>query len=111
MFEYYSVSTNADPFISIHIEHCKQIGHDNIMSIVDDWGLGDDEKNPMNLEQLPLSRLSKLGFMFGGAGDGRLPIHVSITKSDTWWLYRFSFSSSSHFRLNHRAQESICDTG
>ncbi|TCD63142.1 hypothetical protein EIP91_005901 [Steccherinum ochraceum] len=45
------------------------IGHDNPMSIIDDWG--PDVPDPMNLKSLPPSHLSNLSFLFGGVGDAR----------------------------------------
>ncbi|TCD63140.1 hypothetical protein EIP91_005899 [Steccherinum ochraceum] len=47
------------------------IGHDDPMSIVDDWGPGPDEKDSMNLNKLSTEQLSRLAFLFGGVGDGR----------------------------------------
>lgn len=45
-----------------------QISHDNIFSILD--GYGSHSRNPLDLNKLPLERLSSLSFLFGGVGDG-----------------------------------------
>ncbi|THH22545.1 hypothetical protein EUX98_g8145, partial [Antrodiella citrinella] len=45
------------------------VGQDEPMSIIDDWG--PDDKDPLKIDTLPLSRLSHLAFLFGGVGDAR----------------------------------------
>jgi len=45
------------------------IGHDDPLSVVDDWG--PEDSDPLSLSTMPLSRLSRLGFLFGGVGDAR----------------------------------------
>ncbi|KAI0315921.1 hypothetical protein OF83DRAFT_1129611 [Amylostereum chailletii] len=45
------------------------MGHDPILSIVDDYG--PDEPWPMPLDQVPLDLLPNLSFLFGGVGDAR----------------------------------------
>ena len=42
------------------------------MSIVDDWGPGEDDQDPLHLDQLSMARLSQLSFLFGGVGDGKV---------------------------------------
>ncbi|PBK68015.1 hypothetical protein ARMSODRAFT_1005025 [Armillaria solidipes] len=54
-----------------------KIGHDVPMSLIDRWGTQQDE-NPLVLNQLSLSKISKLAFFFGGCGDGDL--HKSFTQ-------------------------------
>lgn len=39
------------------------------MSLIHGWGPNDSY--PMNIEKLPLERLSRLSFLFGGVGDGK----------------------------------------
>lgn len=60
-----------------------QIGHDEPMSIVDDWGPGlGENKEPLKLDKLPIPRLSSLAFLFGGVGDGNVyPCH-SLSSTD-----------------------------
>ncbi|TCD63143.1 hypothetical protein EIP91_005902 [Steccherinum ochraceum] len=45
------------------------IGHDDPMSIIDDWGPNDPD--PIDLRRLSPSHLSHLSFLFGGVGDAR----------------------------------------
>ncbi|KAI0318122.1 hypothetical protein OF83DRAFT_1117752 [Amylostereum chailletii] len=45
------------------------MGHDPILSIVDDWGPGDSA--PMHLDKYPFELLPNLAFLFGGVGDAR----------------------------------------
>lgn len=47
------------------------------MSIVDDWGLGEN-KEPLKLDNLSISRLSSLG----GAGDGDVYQCYSLSSTD-----------------------------
>ena len=49
------------------------------MSIVDDWGMDDIDRDPMYIEQLSPSEMSHLAFLFGGVGDGETP------SQGRWW--------------------------
>lgn len=71
------------------------------MSIADDWGLEEGEENPLNLGEIPSSRLSSLAFLFGGAGDGELNDSEPILTSDLV-LSACLGSSSSRIWLNNR---------
>ncbi|TCD64576.1 hypothetical protein EIP91_003904 [Steccherinum ochraceum] len=51
--------------------HFFTLGHDKPMSIVDDWGAHDLDRDPLHLDQLPTTTLSRLAFFFGGVGDAR----------------------------------------
>ncbi|KAK0243185.1 hypothetical protein EDD85DRAFT_814167 [Armillaria nabsnona] len=46
------------------------IGHDDVMSIITDWGL-ENEKNSFDLLKVSVERLERLSFIWGGGGDGR----------------------------------------
>ncbi|TCD70624.1 hypothetical protein EIP91_002655 [Steccherinum ochraceum] len=46
-------------------------GHDNPMSILDNWGSGSQEKDPLDLNKLSSDGLSGLAILFGGVGDAR----------------------------------------
>lgn len=63
------------PFSGYIVSDAPQIGHDDPMSIIDDWGPQRAEKNPLKLSQLAPSRLSHLAFLFGGVGDGKSCSH------------------------------------
>ncbi|TCD63146.1 hypothetical protein EIP91_005905 [Steccherinum ochraceum] len=45
------------------------IGHDEPMSIAEDWG--QDRSEPLKIKSFSQQRLSNLSFLFGGVGDGR----------------------------------------
>ncbi|KAK0461719.1 uncharacterized protein EV420DRAFT_1526820 [Desarmillaria tabescens] len=46
------------------------IGHDDVMSIISDWGL-ENKGNTFDLRKVSAERLSQLSFIWGGGGDGR----------------------------------------
>ncbi|KAG7447536.1 uncharacterized protein BT62DRAFT_1060778 [Guyanagaster necrorhizus] len=46
------------------------IGHDDVMSIITDWG-SENKGNPFDLLKVSEQRLSCLSFIWGGGGDGR----------------------------------------
>ncbi|KAK0206934.1 hypothetical protein DFS33DRAFT_1317984 [Desarmillaria ectypa] len=46
------------------------IGHDDVMSIISDWGLR-NKGNTFDLLKVSAERLSRLSFIWGGGGDGR----------------------------------------
>jgi len=52
------------------------MGHDRIISLVDDWGPGDPF--PLGINGLPADKLSGIAFLFGGVGDGM------ILERDEW---------------------------
>ncbi|THU91070.1 hypothetical protein K435DRAFT_968380 [Dendrothele bispora CBS 962.96] len=47
------------------------VGHDDPMSIIDNWGPQPAERNPMDLGSLTAAQRSRLAFMFAGVGDAR----------------------------------------
>ena len=55
-------------FLSFAIPNA-QIGQDRPMSLMDDWGEGD--QFPFNLNSLSPVKLSQVAFLFGGVGDGQ----------------------------------------
>ncbi|KAK0444383.1 hypothetical protein EV421DRAFT_1800777 [Armillaria borealis] len=59
------------------------IGHDDVMSIITDWGL-ENKKNPFDLLKVPVERLSRLSFIWGGGGDGRHILGSIIGLSQTF---------------------------
>ncbi|TCD64568.1 hypothetical protein EIP91_003895 [Steccherinum ochraceum] len=78
--------------------HFFTIGHDKPMSIIDDWGPGDENKDPLDLDQLPSSDLSRLAFFFGGVGDAR-HVYGSITGAHLNFQ-KLSKSKKSKFKVH-----------
>ncbi|KAK0437373.1 hypothetical protein EV421DRAFT_1828683 [Armillaria borealis] len=74
-----------------------KIGHDVPMSLIDRWGTQQDE-NPLVLNQLSLSKISKLAFFFGGCGDARhvFGTLISLHKSFT----QLGKNKKKHFRVH-----------
>ncbi|KAF8876826.1 hypothetical protein BD779DRAFT_1695329 [Infundibulicybe gibba] len=47
-----------------------QIGQDEPMSLLDDWGLQPEHKSPVDLSKFSMSELKELSFLLAGVGDG-----------------------------------------
>ena len=48
------------------------------MSIIQDWGPEEGvDTNPLDLRKMTALRLSRLAFLFGGVGDGKVPPYHS----------------------------------
>lgn len=48
-----------------------QIGHDEILNIVEDWGpTYEGSVDPLPLNGIPITCLKPLALLFGGVGDG-----------------------------------------
>jgi len=46
------------------------MGHDRLISLVDDWGPGDTF--PLDINDLQADKLSRISFLLGGVGDGKI---------------------------------------
>lgn len=68
------------------------------MSIVDDWGPGEDDQDPLHLDHLSMARLSQLNFLFGGVGDGKV-----LYPSQCEYVLKKA-RSPPRLWLNHRCQ-------
>ncbi|EPQ56471.1 hypothetical protein GLOTRDRAFT_40012, partial [Gloeophyllum trabeum ATCC 11539] len=79
----------------------KAIGHDDIMSIIDNWGSGFAQ--PIKLNQLTPAQLSNLSFFFGGVGDAR---HVF---GSLIGFHKAYSKLSSSKRNNARVHMTLCD--
>ncbi|KAK7054699.1 hypothetical protein VNI00_003162 [Paramarasmius palmivorus] len=47
------------------------VGHDELMSILDDWGPEDELKRPLNLHLMSIKELERIAIFFAGVGDAR----------------------------------------
>ncbi|KAK0230370.1 hypothetical protein IW262DRAFT_397327 [Armillaria fumosa] len=59
------------------------VGHDDVMSIITDWGL-ENKRHPFDLLKVSVERLSRLSFIWGGGGDGRHILGSIIGLSQTF---------------------------
>lgn len=68
MKEYYTVRTESGNRAFLLSYFPNQVGQDPLISITDNWG--PEDPAPLNLEKLPMERLPRVSFLFGGIGDG-----------------------------------------